>query len=231
MKVEIYSDVVCPWCYIGEKRFERALEAFPGRDEVEVVFRPFQLQPDAPTTAAPLRGELAKRFGAGVDRMLSRVSKVASEEGIRIDWDNALSANTLTAHRVIRLAEREYGVEVQRELVDALFDAHFTNGADVGDHEVLVGLAVKAGMDEQHVRAYLASDEGLEDVKREIDSARFNGITAVPTFIFDDKYIVEGGQPASTFLQVLEEVRRRSVSETTATAEACVDDACAVPAV
>ena len=229
MKVEIYSDVVCPWCYIGEKRFERALSAFAGKDEVEVVFRPFQLQPDAPTVATPLRPSLEKRFGAGTRHMLSRVTEAASEEGIRIDWDNALAVNTLTAHRLIRLAERENGVLVQRALVDSLFDAHFTNGEDVGDHEVLMDLAVTAGMDRERVSAYLASTEGLEEVKSEIADARLAEITAVPTFVFDGKYVVEGGQPASTFLQVLEEVQSKSVGETDP-ADVCEDDSCVVPA-
>jgi predicted DsbA family dithiol-disulfide isomerase len=161
--------------------------------------------------------------------MLSRVTEAASEEGIRIDWDNALAVNTLTAHRLIRLAERENGVAVQRALVDSLFDAHFTKGKDVGDHEVLTNLAVSAGMDRERVSAYLASNEGLEEVKSEIADARLAEITAVPTFVFDGKYVVEGGQPASTFLQVLEEVQSKSVGETDP-ADVCEDDACVVPA-
>jgi predicted DsbA family dithiol-disulfide isomerase len=209
MKVEIYSDVVCPWCYIGERRFEKALGAFPGGDEVEVVFRPYQLQPDAPVAATPLSGWLAKKFGANVDRMLSRVSDAAAEEGITIDWDNALAVNTLTAHRLSWLAEREYGARLQRALVEALFHAHFSEGGDVGNHEALTRLAGSVGMDEARVREFLASDEGLTEVTQALDEARELGIAAVPTFVFDGKYAVQGGQPTSTFLEVLEEVQRR----------------------
>lgn len=228
MRVEIFSDVVCPWCYIGEKRFERALADFAGKEEVDVVFRPFQLQPDAPLVATPLPAELRRRFGPNAGRMLSRVSEAAAGEGIRIDWDNALAVNTLDAHRLIRLAEREYGLIVQRALVDSLFDAHFSKGGNVGDHEALADLAVAAGMKRERVLSYLASEEGREEVISAIDDARADGINAVPTFVFDGRYIIEGGQPASTFLQVLEEVQRRSVTEREAVG-ACVDDACEVP--
>src|SRR5690554_4302487 len=100
MKVEIYSDIVCPWCYIGDRRFARALAAFPGAAQVDVVYRPYQLDPDAPEEPIPLKSYLERRFGRPVDGMLQRVSETAREEGIEMDWDRALSVNTLTAHRL-----------------------------------------------------------------------------------------------------------------------------------
>ncbi|MFW6200988.1 MAG: DsbA family protein, partial [Gemmatimonadota bacterium] len=114
MKVEIYSDVVCPWCFIGERRFGRALEASGRAHEVEVAFRPFQLDPRAPEAAVPLKEYLATRYGPHSARMLARVSEAAEGEGIEFDWDRAKSVNTLTAHRLMRLAEREHGPGVQR---------------------------------------------------------------------------------------------------------------------
>ena len=117
MKVEIYSDVVCPWCYIGERRFARALAAFGGGD-VEVVFRPFQLDPAAPTAAEPIARYLERRFGARAGSMLGSVSAAAAAEGITMDWDRALAANTRTAHRLLGLAEREYGAGTQRALAE-----------------------------------------------------------------------------------------------------------------
>jgi predicted DsbA family dithiol-disulfide isomerase len=210
MKVEIYSDVVCPWCYIGERRFARAVTEFPDRGEVEVVFRPYQLDPGAPETAAPLTDYLEKRYGAAASGMRGRVSDVAAGEGIEVNWDRALSVNTRTAHRLLRLAEREYGAEVQRALLEALFAAHFTHGGDVADHAQLTGLAASVGMDPGRIAEYLASDEGARELEAELDGARARGVTAVPTFVFDGRYVVEGAQPTAVFLDVLRQVRERS---------------------
>ncbi len=232
MKVEIYSDVVCPWCYIGERRFERALAAFPGAAEVEVVFRPYQLDPSTPETAQPIAEYLQRRFGRPAGGMMAQVGAAAAGEGITVDWDRALAVNTRTAHRLLRLAEREYGPAVQRALMDRLFDAHFSRGGDVSDHAQLTELAAAAGMDADRVRAYLASGEGAEELEAEFAEARALGVQAVPTFVFDGQYVVEGGQPASTFLQVLEEVQRLGAAASSAgtdDAAACDDGVCAVP--
>lgn len=210
MKVEIYADVVCPWCYIGEKRFEEALAEFEGRDDVDVVYRPFQLDPGASQTAIPLTRYLDRRFGAGSTGMMGHVTEAARGEGISIDWDSALHVNTLTAHRLLRLAREEYGADIQRTVMERLFAAHFSQGGDISDHDQLTQLAVAAGMDEDRVRAYLASDEGLDELREELEHARRLGIQSVPTFVFDGQYAVQGGQPSATFLQVLEEVRQRS---------------------
>jgi len=229
MKVEIYSDVVCPWCYIGERRFARALAAFPQADRVDIVYRSYQLDPEAPAQAVPLKQYLARRFGAAVDGMLARVTQTAAAEGIVMDWDRALSVNTLTAHRLLGLAEREYGAAVQRALFEKLFEAHFTRGVDVADHEQLADLAASVGMDRARVRAYLASDEGLAETREALEHARRIGVRAVPTFVFDGEFAVEGAQPASVFLQVLEEVASRNApGEAGEADEACADGACAV---
>lgn len=209
MKVEIYADIVCPWCYIGERRFERALAEFPGGADVEVVYRPYQLDPGAPETARPLAEYLDARFGAAAGAMRARVTEVAAGEGITIDWDRALSVNTRTAHRLLRLAAREYGPAVQRSLMEALFAAHFTHGGDVGDHARLTALASSVGMDADRVAAYLASNEGAEALAAEFEDARARGVRAVPTFVFDGRYVVEGGQPTAVFLDVLRQVGER----------------------
>lgn len=220
MKVEIYSDVACPWCYIGERRFMRALAAYPGADRVEVVFRSYQLDPSAPEEAVPLKEYLRRRFGARVEEMLDRVTENARGEGIVMDWDRALSVNTFTAHRLLRLAEREYGAEVQRALADKLFAAHFSEGGDVSDHELLTSLAESVGMDPERVRTYLATGEGEAETKAEIEEARRLGITAVPTFVFEGKWAVQGAQPASTFLRALEEIAAEIAKDRAATGEA-----------
>ena len=211
MKVEIYSDIACPWCYIGKRRFEKALAAFPRRAEVEVVFRPYQLDPSAPAAATPLMDRLQRKFGAQAPAMMQRVTDAAHAEGIEMHFDRALAANTLTAHRLLWLAEGEYGAAVQRDLADRLFDAHFSQGGDIGDRAQLTELAVAAGMDRAHVAAFIDSTEGTGEVKAEIRSAQEMGISAVPTFIFDDRYSVQGGQPSPIFLHALERAAADSV--------------------
>ncbi len=205
MKVEIYSDISCPWCYIGEKRFSAALASFADVD-VDVSFQPYQLDPGAPTTPRPLTAALRDKFGAHVQQMLDRVTGVARGEGIEMRWDQAVAVNTLTAHRLLRLALLEGGADVQRALAEKLFDAHFTSGGDVGDHALLAQLATSVGMDGARVRQYLESAEGLAETRAEIERARALGISAVPTFVFDDQYVVEGGQPSAVFADVLKQV-------------------------
>ena len=207
MKIEVYSDIACPWCYLGERRLERALKSFPGRDDVEVVFRPYQLDPSTPERAVPLVPQLERKFGANVGAMTKRITDAGKEEGIDFDWGRALAVNTLTAHRLLRLAERQYGAEAQRELAEKLFEAHFEEGGDIGDPGELTALAVEVGLDPKRVASYLASDEGLAETKAEIAAAHDLGITAVPTFVIDEQYAVQGAQPPEVFLQVLEQAR------------------------
>lgn len=227
MNVEIYSDIACPWCYIGERRFRRALAAFPGGDRVEVVYRSFQLDPNAPETPVPIRDYLRQRYGASTDGMLDRVLENARGEGIELNWDRVLSVNTFTAHRLLWLAEREYGAAVQAALAEKLFDAHFSRGGNVADHDLLTELAVAAGMDESRVREYLSSGEGTVETRAELEQARRIGIQAVPTFVFEGKYAVQGAQSASTFLQTLEQVASEIAKERAAENGAASDGSAA----
>jgi predicted DsbA family dithiol-disulfide isomerase len=208
MLVEVYSDVACPWCYIGERRFAKALARFEARDDVEVVFRPYQLDPSAPRASVPLLGALERKFGPGAAQMMARVTGAAAEEGIEMRMDRARSVNTLDAHRLVRLAEREEGPAVQRALMERLFEAYFTAGGDVGDRALLADLAAASGLDRARVDAYLASDEGLSEVRAEIEEARSLGITAVPTFVFDGRYAVSGAQAPELFLDALREAAK-----------------------
>lgn len=229
MNVEIYSDVACPWCFIGERRFSRALAEFHGASDVDVVFRPFQLDPAAPAAGVPLRDHLAARYGARAAAMLARVSEVASGEGIVMDWDRAIAVNTAAAHRLARLAELEYGAGVQRALMTRLFEAHFTAGGDVADHEQLGAIAASVGMDPDRARRCLDSDEGVRDLDEALAQARRLGIHAVPTFVFDGRYMVQGAQSAAAFHQVLGEVARRAAAEAEAGDRGvCDDGSCAV---
>ena len=211
MKVEIYSDVVCPWCYIGERRFLRALEA-SGAEDVEVIFRPFQLDPSAAEEARPLSEYLSRRFGAMASAMTSRVTQLGEAEGIRFDWERAQAVNTLRAHRLMRLAEGE-PLEVRLALVEGLFRAHFSEGRNVGDDAELVAIAGAAGVDTARAAQWLSSGEGEEEVRAAIEEARAIGVESVPTFVFDDRFALEGAQAVETFVAALDEVREHAAED------------------
>ena len=232
MKVEIYSDVACPWCYIGKRRFDQALAAFPGAADVEVIYKPYQLDPAAPSQAFPLLARLEKKFGARAPMMMQRVTEAGRGEGIDMRFADALAANTLAAHRLLRLAAREHGAAAQHTLAEKLFEAHFTRGIDIGDHAALTELAVAAGLDRSRVAGYLESGEGLAETRAEIREAQEIGITAVPTFVFDGRYAIQGGQPAPVLLRALETVARETAAVAATAPDAagavCTDDSCLI---
>ena len=205
MRVAIYSDIACPWCYIGERRFTRALADRPDAEAVEVVFRPFQLDPDLPETPQPLMQRLEEKFGAQKDAAMERVMAMGEEEGLTFRFDEALAVNTFTAHRLLWLAEQEAGPATQRALAEQLFVAHFTHGDNVADPDVLADVAAEVGLDRERTRAFLTSDEGTDAVQALIERAQRLGIRAVPTFVFNGESAVQGAQPADTFRRVLDE--------------------------
>jgi len=228
MKVDIYSDIACPWCYIGKTRFERALAAFPGASDVQVTFRPFQLDPSTPERSEPLYEHYDRKFGSGFRANHERVTEIAQREGLDFHLDIARAVNTFTAHRLLWFAGQEYGRETQTRLKNVLLAGYFTEGADVGDQDTLVTLAERAGLDSKRTRDFLTSDKGATEVRDELDEARSLGVSAVPTFVFDDKYAVQGAQEASAFLQVLEQVAAEQQASAGGTGEACADGSCAV---
>ena len=213
MKVEVYSDIACPWCYIGKHRFERALAAFPGAESVEVVFRPYQLDPGAPEVASSHREYLNQRYGPDSAQMDARVAQLGRGEGIAFDFDKALHVNTLDGHRLLRFALLEYGPAVQAALKEKLLAARFAEGGNVGDHEQLVDAAAAVGMDRVQTAAFLASDEGRKQVLEEIAEAQAMGVSSVPTFVFDGRWAVSGAQDSDTFLRVLEQASAQERDE------------------
>ena len=214
MKVDIYSDVACPWCFIGQARFERALAEFAGTEHVDVRYHPYQLDPRAPTEAEPMYDYLARRFGERSRAMAAHVIGIARGEGLVMDYDRGLTVNTLNAHRLSMLADREYGAPTQRALIRRLFDAHFAEGKDVGDPRVLAELAGEVGMDPDMARNYLETDAGTGELREEIAAAQRLGVNAVPTYVFDDKYVIEGAQPAALFQQALHTIAAEAATST-----------------
>jgi predicted DsbA family dithiol-disulfide isomerase len=213
IEVEIWSDVVCPWCYIGKRRFESAVAATADEIDVDVVFRPYQLDPTAsPGKAGPVIDAYAKKFG-GLERaqeIIDHVTAVAADSGISFRMDRALRANTLLAHRVLWLAQ---ATGQQTALKERLLQAYFIDGLDVGDPDVLATCAADVGLDHDRVRAFLDSDDGLAEVREELRSAAEMQITAVPTFVFDGRWMVPGAQDPDTFVQVLRRVIARRTAD------------------
>ncbi|HKA02814.1 MAG TPA: DsbA family oxidoreductase [Acidimicrobiales bacterium] len=226
MLVEIYSDVVCPWCYIGKRRFEEALNRFEGREDVTVVWRPFQLDPHAPATPTPVADAYARKFGGPEQamRIVDKVTTTASGEGLDFHLDIAQRSNTFDAHRLIAYAGRH---DRQDALKERLLRAYFTDGLAVSDRAVLADLAADVGLDRADVVRFLASDEGTAELREELLQGLERGVTAVPTFVFENKWAVPGAQDADTMLRVLQTVAER-ITPATTTGDACDDDACAV---
>jgi predicted DsbA family dithiol-disulfide isomerase len=221
VEIEIYSDIVCPWCYLATARLEAALGTFDA--EVIVHWRAFQLDPDAPHGSRPLMPWLAQRFG-GMDQArqtAARVAALAAAEGLSLDFDRAVIANTFDAHRLLWFADQPQtvfcgaGPDTQAELAGSLHRAHFSEGRDVGSYDVLVDVAEGVGLEGDRVRTFLDSTEGTADVRAQIAHAHDVGITSVPTFVFAGKYAVTGAQETGTLRSVLGEVARREGSAPT----------------
>ncbi len=205
MRIDIVSDTVCPWCYIGKKRLERALAQRPDL-EVEIGWRPFQLNPDMPAEGADRAQYLAAKFGNSdrLKEMSQHLANMAAGEGIAVDMDRQKRIpNTLASHSVMRWAA-EAGV--QHRLAEILFRRYFTDGQDIGDHAILADAAAEAGMDRAQVLADLASGKDRDTVAAEDQLARDMGISGVPCFIIDRKYAVSGAQDPAMFLQVFDKV-------------------------
>ncbi|PZM93113.1 MAG: disulfide bond formation protein DsbA [Actinobacteria bacterium] len=209
VEIVIYSDIVCPWCYIGKRRLEQALEAYDG--EVTIRYRPFQLDPRPVSEPRPVKDTLAEKFGgpARVQQILAHVTSAAKQSGLTLNFDRALTANTFDAHRLVHFATERGRAS---DTVNALFRAHFVDGVDIGSRAALAQLAATVGFDEQEVRAYLDSSAGAAEVSAEVEEARRIGVTSVPTFVFAGKYVVTGAQPAETLLKVMNEIRRHTAA-------------------
>ncbi len=237
MRVEIWSDVICPWCYIGKRRFEQALEGYERADEIEIVFRPYQLDPTAsPGKSMPVREAYAKKFGGyeRADEIMNHVTTVAAESGLEFHLDRAQRANTLLSHRLLWAAEEDGGPALQAALKELLLQAYFVDGENVGEPETLSRLATAAGLSPEAISAVLDGDAGLAEVRAQLEEATDLGITAVPTFIFEGRWTVPGAQDAETFINVfrrVEELTAEAALEAqrtaqTAAGDTCTDDVC-----
>ncbi|TCB92072.1 DsbA family oxidoreductase [Micromonospora zingiberis] len=209
MEIDIYADVVCPWCWIGRRRLETALASYDGK--VTVRHRPYQLDATPVTEPRPLLAVLGDKFG-GPDRarqMAAQVTEVGASIGLDFHFDRAIAANTFDAHRLIDWAD---GRGRGGETVEALHRAHFTDGVDIGSREALAAVAAEVGLDGAEARRFLDSDEGVAELTAELTEARQLGVTSVPTFVLAGKYAVTGAQEPATLLAALAEVEQREAA-------------------
>jgi predicted DsbA family dithiol-disulfide isomerase len=234
MKVEIWSDVVCPWCAIGKRRFEKALEGFAHRDDVVVRWRSFELDPAAPREReGSLTAHLAEKYGVSVEQaegMHAQMTATAAQDGLDFHFERARGGNTLDAHRLIHLGA-EHGI--QDAVKERFFQAYLTEGERIGDPETLVRLTAEVGLDQDEARAVLASDRFIADVRADERQAQAYGITAVPFYVIDEKYGLSGAQPTDTLRQVLNQAWTQSHPTQVLTpaggqGDACADGSCAL---
>lgn len=205
VRLDIFSDPVCPWCYVGKANLDRALENHPDHP-FQVQWHPFQLNPDMPPEGVAKRAYLEAKFGgkARVDAIHQRLREVARAAGVEMDPDRpARMPNTLNAHRLIHWA----GIEgVQQAVVDALMRAYWAQGRDIGDLATLADIAGENGMDREATLRLLRSDADADDIAARDRDARHKGVNAVPTFLIAQQYVVSGAQPPETWAKVIEEL-------------------------
>lgn len=207
LSIDVVSDVVCPWCYIGQKRLERAVAAVPDVS-VDIRWRPYQLDPTIPPAGKDRRQYMLDKFGSEqrITQIHERIEALGSAEGIDFAFDKIrVAPNTLDAHRVIRWAGAA-GNDVQNELVRRLFSLNFEQGRNIGDPAVLIDAARESGMDEAIVMTLLPTDADRTEVQNEIATASRMGITGVPCFLLEQKYAVMGAQDVETLADAIKQV-------------------------
>lgn len=220
IKIAVVSDIVCPWCYIGKRRLEKAVDSMSHDADFEIAYYPFELNSEMPPEGKNQREYLTNKFGSETDyeRLTGNVTRVAETEGLVFDYEKQkISPNTRNAHRLILLA-KEDGKHL--EVVEALFKAYFTDGVDLSKNENLVNLASNAGLDRAKIAAFLDSDAGLAEVALAEAELHRMGITGVPFYIINDKYGISGAQPTASFVEAFQNISK----ELTGAGEACETD-------
>jgi predicted DsbA family dithiol-disulfide isomerase len=207
VRVDIWSDLVCPWCYVGKRRFEKALARFDNRDEVQVVHRSFQLNPAAPRDTTSSRREmLMRKYRRSPDQVVemdARMTQTAAAEGLEFNLEGTLTGNTFDAHQLVHLAHAH---ALQDGVVERLFRAYFTEQRSLFDQQTLVDLGADAGLNRDEAAAALRDNRYANAVDADIEIAHRLGVTGVPFFVINDRYGISGAQAPETFLDVLQRV-------------------------
>ena len=227
MHVEIWSDIACPWCYVGKRRFEAALAEFEHRDEVTVTWRSFELHPGAPLEREGDRAaHLAQKYGTTRERavaMLDHMTAVAAEDGLELDFDKARGGNTFDAHRLVHLAAAH---DAQDAMKERLLRAYLSEGELIGDPVVLQRLGEEVGLPPDEVREVLATDRFSAEVRDDERTAGALGISAVPFFVVDRGFGASGAQPPEVLVGLLQRAREAQPPLTVVAGEACDVDNC-----
>lgn len=238
MKIEVWSDFACPFCYIGKRRLEEALEKFPHQDQVEVVFKSFELDPHASRdTDLSIHEIIAKKYGMSVEQaknMNEGIVQQAAAVGLDFQFDTMIRTNTFNAHRLAKLAEVK-GKDA--EMTERLLKAYFTESKHIGDHDTLTELAVEAGLERNEVEAVLKGNDYEAAVRVEEAEARQIGVQGVPFFVLNGKYAISGAQPSEVFAGALQKVWEeenekpvlQSLSPANEQGAVCTEDGCEVP--
>ncbi|EKA60411.1 dithiol-disulfide isomerase involved in polyketide biosynthesis [Janibacter hoylei PVAS-1] len=229
MQIDIWSDIACPWCYIGKRRLETALTDHPQRDEITVAWHSYQLDPSLPEHYDGTEAEyLASRKGMPVEQvrqMFGHVAEQAAGEGLAYDFDRLVVANSARAHQLLHLAKERGVADAVKE---GLLSGHFEHGLDIGDVDALVRVGVAAGLDEGEVRASLEDGRYEAAVAADIDMARQIGVTGVPFVVIDMKYAVSGAQPPEVFREVVDKAlaERTPAVQVVQSGDVCGPDGC-----
>lgn len=212
IKIDVISDVVCPWCYIGKRRLEKALNKLDSEYTFEVTYHPFELNPSIPESGVNQKQYLSQKFGGEerYEKITAHVAQVAAEEGITFNFHKqAVSPNTRTAHRIIQLAKH---VNLQTEVKEAFMKAYFTDGVDLSKNESLITCATLAGMERNVVEQLLSTEMGVAEVIQAEKEIQQLGITGVPFYIINNKYGLSGAQPPEAFIEVIQKAALENAS-------------------
>lgn len=206
IKIEVVSDVVCPWCYIGKRRLEGAIQSLQNEYEVDITYLPFQLSPDTPADGENMKQRLIEKFG-GEERfhqIINQVSEVAAKEGLKFDLENQeITPNTHPLHRVVWYAQKQ---GKQLEMVESFFKAYFEDALDLSQNENVIKLAGSIGLNQQEISNLLSSDSGKPEIDQLFYQNRLMGISSVPYYIINEKYSISGAQPTELFLEALPKI-------------------------
>lgn len=204
MRIDIWSDYACPFCYIGKRKLEKALEEFKGKEDIEIVWRSFQLDPTAKdSTDIDMVSGLAKKYNMSIEKaqeMIDQMNNMAKEVGLNYNFKDMIETNTMKAHRLATYAKE---FDLMGEMNERLLKAHFIDGINIGDIEVLGNLAEEVGLNKEDVINMLNSDKFIKEVEMDRYEAQQLEINSVPFFVFDNKYGVQGAQPTEAFIDVL----------------------------
>jgi predicted DsbA family dithiol-disulfide isomerase len=223
VRIDIWSDVICPWCYLGKRRFERAVAELGWQDQVQVRWHAFLLDPRATSEPKDLRAAIEQKYGPGAfDGMTKRLTALGADEGIDYRFDKALRVSTLDAHRLLAWAYETAGPEAQDRLKERFLRAYFTEGANVADHATLRSLTAETGLSDADAGEVLATGAYRAEVAADLEAAMDRELTGVPGFVIEDRLLVPGAQEVDTFVAVLTRAKERfGTAPATANGDAC----------